>query len=62
MIRQDGERLKRARSCLAKARKSDILNFCHLVESSRLLEIQLFQTQLSIAKELSMEGVKAQST
>lgn len=46
MIRQDGEGLKRARSCLAKATQSDILNFCHLVERSRSLEIQLLQNQL----------------
>jgi uncharacterized protein (DUF305 family) len=46
MIRQDDEGLKRVRSCLAKASQSDILNFCHLVERSRSLEIQLLQNQL----------------
>lgn len=45
MIRQDRDGLKRARSCLAKASQSDVLNFCHLVERSRSLEIQLLENQ-----------------
>lgn len=46
MIQQDHEGLRRARSCLAKASRSEVLNFCHLVERSRFLELQLLENQL----------------
>ena len=46
MIKEDGEGLQRARICLPKAKHSEILNFCHLVERSRSLELQLLENQL----------------
>lgn len=46
MIKQDGEGLERARSCLTEATHPEILNFCHLVERSRSVEIQLLENQL----------------
>lgn len=46
MIRQDRQGLKRAQGCLKRASRSEIRNFCHLVERSRSLEIQLLENQL----------------
>ncbi len=46
MIRDDDEGLQRARRCLTEAKHSEILNFCHLVERSRSLELQLLESQL----------------
>lgn len=44
MIKEDDEGLQRARRCLTEAKHSEIVNFCHLVERSRSVEIQLLET------------------
>ena len=46
MLRQDREGLERTQKCLADAGRSEIQNFCHLVERSRSPEILLLEDQL----------------
>lgn len=46
MIGQDREGLARTRKCLAEVSRSEIQNFCHLVERSRSPEILLLQNEL----------------
>lgn len=45
MINQDKEARKKTQNCLDRAGREEIRTFCHLVERSRWIEVQLLQDQ-----------------